>query len=152
MCRKLYSSVRGQYNSISQKLSVTNRKVFRYQPHVTPLSLINHHPEISKAIEEKGSRSIQDVPSSSGMVLNYEKDKYKGVLIDSECLPNDEFEFVTKLKYSLDNWRKLGRRGVWLKLPTMKSHLISSSLQLGFTFHHAEKVFDIFTCLSILTY
>lgn len=72
-------------------------------------------------------------------ILKYDKDKYKGVIIDSTALPVDVEEFIYKLKYSLDHWKSIGRRGVWLKIPLQKSHFIASAVEIGFVFHHAEK-------------
>ena len=62
--------------------------------------------------------------------------------IDSKHLPNDVNDFVTKLKFSLNHWKVLGRRGIWLKIPVGKSQFITPSLELGFSFHHAEKVIN----------
>ena len=76
---------------------------------------------------------------SEESILKYNKDKYKGVIIDSTALPTDANEFIFKLKYSMDHWKSIGRRGVWLKIPLQKSHFIAFAVEIGFVFHHAEK-------------
>lgn len=73
------------------------------------------------------------------LLLKFEKDKYKGVVVDSQQLSTNVSEFVAKLKFSLGHWKLEGRRGVWLKIPSDKSVLIPASLEMGFAFHHAEK-------------
>lgn len=72
-------------------------------------------------------------------VLAYEKDKYKGVIIDHSALPSKLEDFIFQLKYSLDHWKAIGRRGVWLRIPKEKSQFIPAAVDMGFEFHHAEK-------------
>lgn len=72
-------------------------------------------------------------------VLRYDKDKYKGVIVDCSALPSKLEDFIFQLNYSLQHWKVIGRRGVWLKIPIEKSHFISPAVDMGFCFHHAEK-------------
>jgi len=72
-------------------------------------------------------------------VLKYDKDKYKGVIVDCSALPSKLEDFIFQLNYSLQHWKVIGRRGVWLKIPIEKSHFITPAVDMGFCFHHAEK-------------
>jgi len=81
-------------------------------------------------------------------VLVGKVDVYNGVIVDAEKLPSDLVVFGESLqsKYclplnlphservrsqeSLRTWRKEGRRGVWLRLPLDKSHLISVAVEV----------------------
>jgi len=72
-------------------------------------------------------------------VLRYDKDKYKGVIVDCSALPSKLEDFIFQLNYSLQHWKVIGRRGVWLKIPIEKSHFIAPAVDMGFCFHHAEK-------------
>eukprot|EP01117_Protostelium_nocturnum_P002647 TRINITY_DN13436_c0_g1_i1.p1 TRINITY_DN13436_c0_g1~~TRINITY_DN13436_c0_g1_i1.p1 ORF type:complete len:290 (+),score=127.47 TRINITY_DN13436_c0_g1_i1:82-951(+) len=66
-------------------------------------------------------------------------DSYHGVLIeDSSEFPSDPQIFHSHLKESIEVWRKVKRRGIWLKIPIDKSNLISIAVSLGFKFHHAK--------------
>ena len=38
----------------------------------------------------------------------------------------------------LQAWRKQGKRGIWLRVPTERSAYIEPAVAAGFLFHHAE--------------
>jgi ADP-ribose pyrophosphatase YjhB (NUDIX family) len=65
-------------------------------------------------------------------------DLYNGIIIDPATLPSDLLVFGEALQGSLDKWKKEGRRGIWLQIPTKLAHLISVALELGFVLHHAD--------------
>jgi hypothetical protein len=117
--------------------------------------------------------------------LQYTGDHYGGVLIDADALPGDlvvfgqmlegmpctrfeswqDFSRLTLLPTaSLAQWREEEKRGVWLKVPSTKAHLISIAVevsppaltnsrsnsscaagQLGFAFHHADPAYVMLT-------
>ena len=41
---------------------------------------------------------------------------------------------------TMQAWREKGKRGIWLKLPASHSALVHPAVQLGFKYHHAERV------------
>lgn len=71
-------------------------------------------------------------------VLNHSGDRYDGVVISTRDLPSDVAEFATTLTTSLDYWRSMKRRGIWLKIPISKADFIPAAVGCGFVFHHAE--------------
>lgn len=78
-------------------------------------------------------------------VLKYLEDRYDGVIIDSDDLPTDDATFIAKIDASLDHWRSIQRRGIWLKLPIAKASFVPIATQRGFVFHHAEKEYVMMT-------
>lgn len=75
-------------------------------------------------------------------------DTYKGVTLDLTKLPSipDATTFGIMLGKALDIWSKNGFKGIWLKIPTAQSHLISPACTLhGFDFQHAEHGYCILT-------
>ncbi|ELR25070.1 MutT domain protein-like family protein [Acanthamoeba castellanii str. Neff] len=77
--------------------------------------------------------------------LQYTGDHYGGVLIDADALPGDLVVFGQMLEASLAQWRDEEKRGVWLKVPSTKAHLISIAVELGFAFHHADPAYVMLT-------
>jgi len=67
------------------------------------------------------------------------------LLIDSDDLPADDATFISKIDASLDHWRSIQRRGVWLKLPIQKASFVPIAALRGFVFHHAEKEYVMMT-------
>lgn len=72
--------------------------------------------------------------------LDHECDKYDGVIISPETLPENKEDFATHLNYSLQSWKATGKRGIWLKIPSEKLEYAAPALSAGFVMHHAEKV------------
>jgi hypothetical protein len=62
-------------------------------------------------------------------LLKSTNDHYGGVLIDPEDLPHDLIMFGESLEASLATWSKQKKRGVWLKIPVSKAHLVSLALE-----------------------
>lgn len=77
--------------------------------------------------------------------LQYTGDHYGGVLIEADALPGDLVVFGQMLEASLAQWREEEKRGVWLKVPSAKAHLISIAVELGFAFHHADPAYVMLT-------
>ena len=76
--------------------------------------------------------------SSSHAVLEYDEDKYDGVIVKAGSLPATKGAFHDALRNSLHTWRENQKRGVWLKIPTAKLEFASVAAEMGFTMHHAE--------------
>jgi ADP-ribose pyrophosphatase YjhB (NUDIX family) len=72
-------------------------------------------------------------------ILTHSEDKYDGVIISSDDLPNSLDEFMSTLNASITYWRSTKRRGVWLKVPIEKAEYIAPAVAAGFVFHHAER-------------
>ena len=78
-------------------------------------------------------------------VLPHRLDRYNGVIIESQYIPDSKDGFLLLLRSSLSAWQSQGRRGVWLKLPIEKAEYIPLAVEEGFIFHHAEKNFIMMT-------
>jgi 8-oxo-dGTP pyrophosphatase MutT (NUDIX family) len=76
---------------------------------------------------------------SNKFLLDYDNDKYDGVIIKADALPHTIDEFESQLVSSLKSWKISGKRGVWLKLPSDKLDFASTAVKHGFVMHHAEK-------------
>ncbi|CAL1161920.1 unnamed protein product [Cladocopium goreaui] len=73
-------------------------------------------------------------------------DFYGGVIVDPAAVPADENTFRNILASSLDEWRKQGKRGVWLHLDIGAATLVPiAASEFGFEYHHAEKDYIMMT-------
>lgn len=78
------------------------------------------------------------------------RDAYDGLIIDPATLPPAVDGFYDILCHCLKEWRALGVRGVWLKLPIANAHFVGPATDAGFVFHHAEPVRRLLTPLLFL--
>ncbi|GMY29950.1 nudix hydrolase 8-like isoform X1 [Fagus crenata] len=83
--------------------------------------------------------------SSDKRVLHAFDDEYGGVIVDPERLPANPYAFVSILHASLSQWKKMGKKGVWLKLPVERSELVPIAVKEGFQYHHAERGYLMLT-------
>mmetsp|Transcript_551 Transcript_551/g.1125 ORF Transcript_551/g.1125 Transcript_551/m.1125 type:complete len:403 (+) Transcript_551:71-1279(+) len=78
-------------------------------------------------------------------------DTYSGVTLDVSKLPGallatiDPDTFKSLLSQALEIWQIEDRRGIWIRIPTSYSHLISPATTLGFDFQHAEPGYCVLT-------
>lgn len=85
-------------------------------------------------------------PSSPPMqtppgVLQGKEDMYSGVIVHAEQLEGcDPDGFACTLDTSLEYWRSISKRGIWLKVPLASAALVPVAANKGFVFHHAEPV------------
>jgi len=78
--------------------------------------------------------------------LQGKPDRYKGITISTESLPEDPTKFKSVLAESLETWKIEGIRGVWLKIPTEKCQLVEPAIKEGgFTLHHAQPGYIMLT-------
>ncbi|KAJ6705816.1 NUDIX HYDROLASE 7 [Salix purpurea] len=70
-------------------------------------------------------------------LLNAVEDSYGGVKVDVEE-PMDCNAYVHLLRASTTQWRKQGKKGVWIKLPIQLANLVEPTVKEGFRYHHAE--------------
>ncbi|KAK4262567.1 hypothetical protein QN277_028114 [Acacia crassicarpa] len=71
-------------------------------------------------------------------ILDALDDQYGGVLVNQDGLPDNPSAFAPILRLSLSHWKKMGKKGIWLKLPLEKSDLVPVAVKEGFQYHHAE--------------
>ena len=77
--------------------------------------------------------------------LKFDGDKYDGVIVNEQSLPESREDFAVILKSSLRVWTAAGKRGVWLKIPISKIDFTSIAVDQGFVMHHAEKTYLMLT-------
>ncbi|XP_050381714.1 nudix hydrolase 2-like [Argentina anserina] len=65
-------------------------------------------------------------------------DIHGGVVIDMNDQHMDPEVFASLLQASLSEWRRKGKKGVWIKIPIELSDLVHAAVKEGFTYHHAE--------------
>ncbi|XP_043815577.1 nudix hydrolase 2 isoform X2 [Manihot esculenta] len=64
-------------------------------------------------------------------------DDHDGVIVElSEHMHTEDF--ASMLKASIVQWRKQGKRGVWIKVPIELVNLVEVAVKEGFWYHHAE--------------
>jgi len=69
-----------------------------------------------------------------------ELDTYNGVTIRIDnTVSFTEVDFQERLSASLAAWRKDGKRGIWIHLPTASAHFVPICTEAGFDFHSAER-------------
>lgn len=73
-------------------------------------------------------------------------DAFRGVTVDPAGLVEDPDAFGARLAFSLDAWKGLGYRLVWLEVPIARADLIPVAASQGFTFHHCEPNRITLTC------
>ncbi|OIV94082.1 hypothetical protein TanjilG_05462 [Lupinus angustifolius] len=83
--------------------------------------------------------------SRSLRVLDAFDDEYGGVVIDPDRLSANPSVFAPMLRFSLSHWKKMGKKGIWLKLPLEKSDLVPIAVKEGFKYHHAEPGYVMLT-------
>lgn len=79
-----------------------------------------------------------ELPVADVTVLQGLEDRYEGIIVDGDGLPDDPQEFSERLDYSLRVWQEQERKGIWIKVPIGKVGLVEVAVRKGFTFHHAE--------------
>lgn len=89
--------------------------------------------------------NVPDLSDAPPSILSYLEDKYDGVIVDSEKLPDNDAGFTEAIDASLSYWRSHHRRGVWLKVPIEKASFIPIATSRGFQFHHAENSYLMLT-------
>ena len=70
-------------------------------------------------------------------VIDSTTNRFGGVLVQPEALPDDPETFAAQLHHSLVAWKAEDFLVVWLEVPIAKSKLIHEAVEQGFTFHHS---------------
>lgn len=72
-------------------------------------------------------------------------DSFNGVLVDSLNLPNNLYQFIDSLKYSLKIWERDKKKIIWLELKQHQFEYVTPACQMGFNVHHAQKDYIMLT-------
>lgn len=97
---------------------------------------------------ETSSHCINGSTSSlyyRNLILDAFDDEYGGILIDPNRLPHNPYAFASMLCLSLSHWKRMGKKGIWLKLPIEQSDLVPVAVKEGFQYHHAEPGYVMLT-------
>ncbi|XP_020230668.2 nudix hydrolase 2 isoform X1 [Cajanus cajan] len=70
-------------------------------------------------------------------LLTSTDDDHGGVIVEMDK-PMDSATFVSILRASISQWKQLGKKGVWIKLPIHLVSLVEALVKEGFWYHHAE--------------
>ncbi|KAF7840513.1 nudix hydrolase 2-like [Senna tora] len=70
-------------------------------------------------------------------LLTSTNDDHGGVIVEMDE-PMDSTTFVSILRASISHWKKLGKKGIWIKLPIHLVNLVEALVKEGFWYHHAE--------------
>ncbi|XP_062090946.1 nudix hydrolase 8-like [Humulus lupulus] len=89
--------------------------------------------------------NISSSPTTATELLDSWNDDYNGVVVNPESLPLSSNAFASALRASLCDWKKKGKKGVWLKILPEQAELVPIALQEGFSYHHAESRYVMLT-------
>ncbi len=70
--------------------------------------------------------------------LEHATNRFNGVEITTEALPEDQDHFARQLGESLEFWRNGDHSVVWLEVPIAKAAFIPIAVDAGFAFHHSD--------------
>jgi len=73
------------------------------------------------------------------MTLAYEINPFQGAVLNTDRLPEDSSSYEYILKQTLTDIQNKELQLVWLHLPLSRADLVESSVNLGFSYHHADK-------------
>ena len=90
---------------------------------------------------KKQSKSESECKTiNNDMMLKHDTDHYNGVRCNNmDALPKTLDLFKQKLIYSLNIWRKEGKRGAWIKLPMKYAHYLPFCIENGYKVHHGNE-------------
>ncbi|XP_042948446.1 nudix hydrolase 10-like isoform X1 [Carya illinoinensis] len=78
---------------------------------------------------ENGLEHVELLPATN--------DNHGGVIVEMEGAMGSEV-FATLLRASVSEWRRQGKKGVWIKLHIGLANLVEPAVKEGFRYHHAE--------------
>ncbi|KAG8649207.1 hypothetical protein MANES_08G075900v8 [Manihot esculenta] len=70
-------------------------------------------------------------------LLDAINDDHEGVIVELNKPINSD-DFASMLRASIAQWRKQGKRGVWIKVPIELVNLVEAAVKERFWYHHAE--------------
>ncbi|XP_062078868.1 nudix hydrolase 10-like [Humulus lupulus] len=83
-------------------------------------------------VHENGTQQVAEVE-----LLPATNDDHGGIIVDMKE-PMEPASFATLLRASMSQWRRQGKKGVWIKLPIELVNLVETTVKEGFSYHHAE--------------
>ncbi|MDP6037326.1 MAG: NUDIX domain-containing protein [Candidatus Latescibacteria bacterium] len=78
-------------------------------------------------------------------ILEATPNRFKGIELDADALPNDPEEFRVRLSDSLREWKREGFKVVWINVPIGHAVLIPIATEAGFSFHHSGQDYLLLT-------
>jgi len=78
-------------------------------------------------------------------VLRSTTNRFQGVVVDPQALPELPDEFSKALARSLRTWADEGLTVAWLEIPIGQSALIPAAVEAGFVFHHSGRDYLMLT-------
>lgn len=69
--------------------------------------------------------------------MKHSINRFEGVIVDPDSLPEDPVVFAAVLDHHLEQWR--ARQLIWIEVPIERSALIPIAVERGFQFHHSEE-------------
>lgn len=79
-------------------------------------------------------------------ILEATPNPFRGIVINTETLPETAEAFSRRLAASLATWKEEGYRVVWLEVPLARARLIPVAVEAGFVFHHSSEAYLMLTC------
>lgn len=79
-------------------------------------------------------------------VLEATPNPFRGIVINTDTLPETAEEFRARLTASLAAWKEEGFRLVWIEVPLARAALIPVAVDAGFVFHHSSEAYLMLTC------
>ncbi|XP_030471290.1 nudix hydrolase 10-like [Syzygium oleosum] len=75
------------------------------------------------------------------------EDQHEGVIVENLeiAAPMGPEVFGARLRASISEWKRKGKKGVWIKFPPELANLVESAIQVGFRYHHAEPSYLMMT-------
>ena len=71
-------------------------------------------------------------------LLQAAPNRFNGIVIDTETLPDTASGYRNLLEHSLAKWKAQDYQVVWVEIPLSKSFLIHHTVETGFHFHHSS--------------
>jgi 8-oxo-dGTP pyrophosphatase MutT (NUDIX family) len=79
-------------------------------------------------------------------VLEGVPNRFEGIELKPDALPDDPNAFRVRLGPSLMRWTEEGYKVVWIEIPIHKAILVPIAAEAGFTFHHSSTEYLMMTC------
>ena len=75
------------------------------------------------------------------LTFQHTVNRFGGVIIDPESLPDETSVFTEDLYLALETWREESHKLVWLEVPITQAMIVPIATEAGFVFHHATETY-----------
>ncbi|KAL3725196.1 hypothetical protein ACJRO7_030238 [Eucalyptus globulus] len=99
---------------------------------------------MSASSPSAASQKKTDGSTSQVHVFSGKPDRFEGLTVEIKETMDAE-TFACRLRTSVDEWKKQGKKGIWIKLPIEHVNLVESAVKEGFKYHHAEENYLMLT-------